>query len=198
MPQNAALCGNGLNKEVMVWTNLDGCPEGHLDRQTHQRTKQCCYNNNVSLHASRLDKKEIRKAWNQTWDLLSSSPVSNQVSHYGLGIWLYDLNICKYTSFSNVHVFCAYSCLTLSSIYTHFNTLKKNQIFRKTLWKKVKLPKMSNFTFFHNVFYAICISKSCNSHISLNFVVCSFYEFGMVSKWCIWEWVNSMPYNPNF
>ena len=27
--------------------------------------------------------------------------------------------------------------------------------FRKTLWKKVKLLKMSNFTFFHNVFYAV-------------------------------------------
>ena len=27
----------------------------------------------------------------------------------------------------------------------------------KTLWKNVKLLKMSNFTSFHNVFYAICI-----------------------------------------
>ena len=55
------------------------------------------------------------------------------------------------------------------------------------MWKKVKLLKMSNFTFFHNVFYAICILKSSNSHISL--VVCSFFEFGTVSKWCIREWV---------
>ena len=56
---------------------------------------------------------------------------------------------------------------------------------RKTLWKKVKLLKMSNFTFCHNVFYAISILKSFNSHISV--VVCSFFEFGMVSKCCIGE-----------
>ena len=54
------------------------------------------------------------------------------------------------------------------------------------MWKKVKLIKMSNFTFFHNVFYAVCILKSCNNHISV--VVCSFFKFGMVSKWCIREW----------
>ena len=76
--------------------------------------------------------------------------------------------------------------LTLSSIYTHFNTLKKKD-FRKTLWKKVKLLKMSNFTFFHNVFYAICILNSFNNHISV--VVCSFFEFRTVSKWFIREWV---------
>ena len=78
-----------------------------------------------------------------------------------------------------------YCALTLSSIYTSFNTLKKK---RKTLWKNVKLLKMSNFTFYHNVFYAICILKSFNSHISV--VVCSFFEFGTVSKLCIREWVN--------
>ena len=32
--------------------------------------------------------------------------------------------------------------------------------FRKMLWRKDKSLKMSNFTFFHNVFYAICILKS--------------------------------------
>ena len=46
---------------------------------------------------------------------------------------------------------------------------------------------MSNFTFFHNVFYAICILKSFKNHVSV--VVCSFFEFGTVSKWCIREWV---------
>ena len=46
--------------------------------------------------------------------------------------------------------------LALPSIYTHFNTLKKKSL-RKTLWKKVKLLIMSNFTIFHNVFYTICI-----------------------------------------
>ena len=59
--------------------------------------------------------------------------------------------------------------------------------FKETLWKTVKLLKMSNFTVFHNVFYVICILKSFNSHIS--FLVYSFYEFGTVSKWCIREWV---------
>ena len=81
--------------------------------------------------------------------------------------------------------------LTLSSIYTHFNTLNKASL-TKTLWKKVKLLKISNFTFFHNVFYAICILKSFNSHISVG--VYSFFEFGMVSKWCIGEWVNQFTY----
>ena len=77
--------------------------------------------------------------------------------------------------------------LTLSSIYTHFNTLKKKKM-GKHCGKKVKLLKMSNFTLFHSIFYVICIVNSCNSHISI--VVCSFFEFGTVSKWCIREWVN--------
>ena len=46
--------------------------------------------------------------------------------------------------------------LTLSSIYTHFNTLKKRSV-GKHCGKNVKLLKMSNFTFFHNDFYAIFI-----------------------------------------
>ena len=46
---------------------------------------------------------------------------------------------------------------------------------------------MSNFTFFHSIFYAICILKSFNSHIPV--AICSFFEFGTVSKWCIREWV---------
>ena len=51
----------------------------------------------------------------------------------------------------------------------------------------MKLLKMSNFTFFQTVFFAICIFKSLNSHISV--VVCSFFEFGIVWKWCIREWI---------
>ena len=47
---------------------------------------------------------------------------------------------------------------------------------------------MCNLTIFHNVFYAIHILESFNSHISV--VVCSFFEFGTVSKWCVREWVN--------
>ena len=52
----------------------------------------------------------------------------------------------------------------------------------------MKLLKMSIFAFFHNVFYAICILKSFDSHISLD--VCIFFKFWTVSKWCIGEWVN--------
>ena len=40
-------------------------------------------------------------------------------------------------------------------IYSFQDTKEKG--FRKILWKKVKLLKMSNFTFFHNVFYPIFI-----------------------------------------
>ena len=54
------------------------------------------------------------------------------------------------------------SWFTLSSKHTHFNTLKKKAI-GKTLWKKVKLLKMSNFTYYHNVFYK---STSQNPYIA--------------------------------
>ena len=56
----------------------------------------------------------------------------------------------------------------------------------------MKLLKMSNFTFSQSDFYAICILKSCNSHISG--VACSFFEFGTVSKWCIREWVKILSF----
>ena len=83
--------------------------------------------------------------------------------------------------------------LTLSSLYTQFNTLKKFFL-GKHCGKKVKLLKMSNSTFSHNVFYAICILKSFNSHVSL--VVCSFFKFGTDSKWFNREWVKFNPF-PN-
>ena len=46
--------------------------------------------------------------------------------------------------------------------------------------EKGEIAQMSNFTFFHNVFYTICILKSSNSHISA--VVCSFLEFRVRSQ----------------
>ena len=52
--------------------------------------------------------------------------------------------------------------------------------------EKVRLHNVSSFTFFRNFFYAICILKFVNSHISV--VICIFFEFGTVSKWCIREW----------
>ena len=54
----------------------------------------------------------------------------------------------------------------------------------------MKLLKASNFTFSQNVFCAICFLKSFNSHIFV--VICSFFEFGMVSKWFIREWVKQV------
>ena len=54
--------------------------------------------------------------------------------------------------------------------------------------EKGEIAQMSNFTFFLNVFHAICILKSFDSHITV--VICSFFEFWTVSKWFIREWVN--------
>ena len=57
----------------------------------------------------------------------------------------------------------------------------------------MKLLKKSNFTFFHSVFYAICLRKSFYVHISV--VICRF-EFGMVSKWRTFrEWIKVLLYN---
>ena len=56
--------------------------------------------------------------------------------------------------------------------------------------EKVKLLKISSFTMFHNVICAICILKSFDSHILV--VICSFFNFGMVSQWCIREWVKAL------
>ena len=76
--------------------------------------------------------------------------------------------------------------LTLSSYilpFLPFNTLKKKN-FRKILWKKMKLLKMSNFTFFHNVFFAIYIlnPKRATLHLSstdsLNFAQSQNFEVG--------------------
>ena len=58
---------------------------------------------------------------------------------------------------------------------------------------KGEIAQMTNFTFFHYVFYSICILKSIKSHILL--VICSFFKFGTVSKWCIREWVKVQFYS---
>ena len=93
--------------------------------------------------------------------------------------------------FLGVTLYCIYHYLTLYSIHIHFNILRKKKLY-KTLWKMVKLLKMSNFTFFHIVFYAIWILKLFNSLISL--VICSCFEFGTSSKKCTREWVNQRQY----
>ena len=73
-------------------------------------------------------------------------------------------------------------------IYSFYHIGEKT--FRKTLRKKVKLLKMSNFTFFSNVFYAILILKSFNSYMLV--LVCSFFEFGTVWKLCIRDWLKTV------
>ena len=46
--------------------------------------------------------------------------------------------------------------LTLSSIYTCFNTLKEKML-QENFAEKGEIALMSNFTFFRNVFYVPCI-----------------------------------------
>ena len=160
-------------------------------------------------------------------------------------------------------------------MYTHLNTSKKK--FQENTVEKDEITHMSNFTYFHKVYYATCIltlyqrtnfrlfqnervcrrqfqnwmkvaksfpnglentvgkgeiahyeqfhlfpqcfQKSCtadtlkqglvwasiNTHISV--VICSFFEFGTVTKWCTREWVkinqhsctiNNGAYNPQW
>ena len=71
----------------------------------------------------------------------------------------------------------SFNYLILSSIFTHFNTSKKKS--RENIVEKGEIARMSNFTFSHNVFYAICILKSFNCHISVVRVVKS----GLCGKW---------------
>ena len=86
--------------------------------------------------------------------------------------------------------------LTLSSIYTHFNTLK-GKSYKKTLWKKVKLLKMSNFTFIHNDFHAICILKSFNIIARFQLSSAASFNLGRSQNGSIREWVNPLPHNPD-
>ena len=94
-------------------------------------------------------------------------------------------------------------CIVKSSLFFSHNNFSlqnlnyhKSKILLSTLVWFWDLLIMSNLTFFRNVFYAICIIKSFYSHISV--VVCSFFEFGTVSKWRIREWVNPFPNKPWF
>ena len=63
---------------------------------------------------------------------------------------------------------------TFLHIYSCYHIEEKS--FSKALREKVKLLRMSNFTFFHNAFHAICILKSFNSHISV--VVSASFNLG--------------------
>ena len=84
----------------------------------------------------------------------------------------------KFKAFADKHSNKAES-LTLSSIYI----LILRHWRKKFYEKNVETGEIAQ-----NVFFTICILKSfIYSHISI--VVCSFFEFGMVLKWCIREWV---------
>ena len=62
---------------------------------------------------------------------------------------------------SHIKSFITVELLTLSSIYTHFNTLKKKKIL-ENIAEKGEIAQNEQFHFFHNVFHAICILKSFN------------------------------------
>ena len=49
--------------------------------------------------------------------------------------------------------------------------------------EKGEIAQSEKFHIFPQSFCAVCILKPFNSHISV--VVCSFFDFGTVSKWCI-------------
>ena len=72
--------------------------------------------------------------------------------------------------------------LTLSSIYTHFNTLKK-----KALGKHCG-KRLSTNTFNLEQSKNLLFGKEL-VNLRLQIVICSFFEFCTVSKWCIREWV---------
>ena len=61
---------------------------------------------------------------------------------------------------------------------------------RKTLWEKVKLLILSNFTFFHNLFFVICIVKSLMATFQLSSA--ASLNLGQSHKWCIVEWVDTI------
>ena len=68
------------------------------------------------------------------------------------------------------HDFYSYPYIN-SFLYIYSFQHIEEKTFRKTLWKKVKLLKMSNFTFFHNVFYTTCIlQEDHDGPISLTWV----------------------------
>ena len=52
---------------------------------------------------------------------------------------------------------------------------------------KGKIAQKEQFHLFPQCFLGNVYLKSFNRHISI--VLCSFFEFGTVSKWCIREWV---------
>ena len=79
--------------------------------------------------------------------------------------------------------------LTLSSVYTHFNLSEKKK--KKTLRnivEKSEIAQNEQFHLFPQCLLCNLYVKSFNMQIFI--VVCSFFEFGTISKCCIRDWVN--------
>ena len=55
----------------------------------------------------------------------------------------------------------------------------------KTPWEKEKLLIMSNFSFFHSVFYLL--EELSAVFIKLEIVVCKYFQFGRFENFVIWE-----------
>ena len=98
----------------------------------------------------------------------------------------------SYLTKSCRHTLSPYEKILLKIYFlSHFATMPIDSANPENIVGKGKLLKMSNFTFYHNVFYAACLLKSFNSHISV--VISNFFEFGTISKGCIREWAYSCP-----
>ena len=73
-------------------------------------------------------------------------------------------------------------------IYSFKHTEKKKKILENIV-DEGEIAQKEQFHLFQQCFLHNLILKSFHSHISV--VVCSFFEFGMVSKWCIRECVKN-------
>ena len=123
------------------------------------------------------------------------------------------------SKFTFFHVFYVLCILTCYHTVPHFNALKisscgKHCEKRRNVLEQAISPLLTVFLsymvlIFHFKCFLKCLLqfvsiwtclkfllssnglKSFNSYISV--IICSFFEFGTVSKWCIGEWVNMIP-----
>ena len=137
------------------WHYIDGrCLKHFSDHHTWQQARQICRSHQGDL--------TIFKNYDQL--LALNDLLTCRLYNYTAWIGLSDTVSTRVLINPFLHIY-------------SFNDIDERS-FRKALWKKVKLLKMSNFTFSHNIFYIICILKFFTSHILV--VICSFFEFGTV------------------
>ena len=77
-------------------------------------------------------------------------------------------------------------------MYTRLNTLGKKKKLEENIAQKGEIAQNEQFHLFPQCFLCNLYLKSFTSHISETVVVCSFFEFGTVSKWCTRDRVNLM------